>query len=85
MKNVAADEHNEQKLSVKEALKAITIYAAYQYRLEDILGSIEPGKKADFVALNKNPLTTDKEHLPFIQVERTWVDGRLVWSKKRRH
>lgn len=85
VKNVAADEHNEQKLSVKEALKAITIYAAYQYRLEDILGSIEPGKKADFVALNKNPLTTDKEHLPFIQVERTWVDGRLVWSKKRRH
>lgn len=77
----------EQKITVEEALKGVTVYAAYQYKTEDILGSIEPGKKADFVALDKNPLTVEPDGLANIKTERVWVDGRVVWSaagKRRR-
>ncbi len=70
----------EQKISVEEALKGVTLYAAIQYKVEDILGSIEPGKKADFVALDQNPLTVEQDRLPNIKAERVWVDGTIVWS-----
>lgn len=70
----------EQKITVEEALKGVTLYAAFQYRIEDILGSIEPGKKADFVALDKNPLAVEPDELLNIKTERVWVDGKIVWS-----
>lgn len=70
----------EQCISVEEALKGITIYAAFQYKVEDILGSIEEGKKADFVVLDKNPLAVNADELLNIKVQRVWVDGALVWS-----
>lgn len=70
----------EQCVSVEEALKGITIYAAYQYKVEDILGSITEGKRADLVALDKNPLEVPAEELKDIRVERVWVDGKIVWS-----
>lgn len=73
----------EQRISVEEALKGITIYAAFQYKLDDILGSITPGKKADLVALNKNPLRVPTDQIPNLKAERVWVDGRIVWSNQR--
>lgn len=69
-----------QRVSVEEALKGITIYAAYQYKVEDILGSISEGKKADFIALDKNPLTVSADELLNLQVERVWIDGKIAWS-----
>ena len=73
----------EQRISVEEALKAVTIYAAFQYKVEDILGSIEEGKKADLIVLDKNPLSVNVDELPRIKVQRVWVEGRLVWSDAR--
>lgn len=70
----------DQRISVEEALKGITIYAAYQYKVEDILGSITEGKKADFVALDRNPLMVEPDELKLIKVERVWVDGEIAWS-----
>ena len=70
----------DQRISVMEALKGVTIYAAYQYKVEDILGSITEGKRADFVALDRNPLEVPAESLKDIRTERVWVDGRIVWS-----
>ncbi len=72
----------DERISVEEALKGITIYAAFQYKVDDILGSIEEGKKADLVALNKNPLAVNVDELLNIKVERVWVDGKIVWSDK---
>ena len=54
-------------MSVWDALKANTIYGAYQYFEEHEKGSIECGKYADFVVLEKNPLKTPKEELAEIQ------------------
>ncbi len=70
----------EQRVTVEEALKGITIYAAYQYKLDDILGSIEVGKRADFVVLDHNPLQVSCDNLRNIQVQRVWIEGKLVWS-----
>lgn len=69
-----------QKVTVSEALKGITIYGAYQYKVEDILGSIEEGKTADLIALDRNPLEVDEDEVKDIKVKRVWVDGKIAWS-----
>ena len=71
---------DEQRIPVYDALKAVTIDAAWQYGLDNMLGSLAPGKKADFVLLDINPLTCDADVLPQIQVQKVWVDGKSVWS-----
>ena len=57
-----------QRVSVYEALKATTINAAFQYFEEDSKGSIEVGKKADFVALDHNPLKVPKSEIKKINI-----------------
>lgn len=73
----------DQKISIYEALKGITINVAYQYGLECSLGSIKKGKKADFVILNKNPLTCDADEIKNIKVEATFIDGKQVFRRKK--
>ncbi|WP_051279890.1 amidohydrolase [Hellea balneolensis] len=68
----------EQTLSVPEALKSMTIENAYGAFQEDNLGSIEPGKWADFIVLDANPMTVPPHLLKDIQVEQTWVAGRKL-------
>lgn len=70
----------EQGVSIEEALMGVTYYAAYQYKMESLLGSIEEGKKADLIALEKNPLEVNPEEIKSIRINRAWVDGKLVWS-----
>ncbi|MEO0773682.1 MAG: amidohydrolase [Pseudomonadota bacterium] len=67
-------------MTAMDALRAVTIDAAYQIRKEDVLGSITPGKHADFVVLADDPLTTAPEHLRDIAVQQTWLAGQKVWS-----
>jgi predicted amidohydrolase YtcJ len=68
----------EQRLTPLEALRAVTRDAAWQYRLEDSRGSIEPGKLADLVILAENPLE-HPERIHEIQVRETIVGGRSVY------
>lgn len=70
----------EQCLTVDEALMAATINAAYQYGEEHLKGSIKPGKLADFVILDKNPLSIDKKFLKDISVLETIKEGTSVYS-----
>ena len=70
-----------QCISVKEALKAVTINAAYQYFEEDRKGSIEVGKLADLVILDKNPLKVDKMDIKDIQVLKTFKEGTVIFEK----
>lgn len=63
-----------------EALRAVTIYGAYQIFEENSKGSIEPGKLADFVILDKSPLDVPKETIKDIQVVQTIKKGEVVYS-----
>ncbi len=73
--------NQDECISVYNALKGITINAAYQYFEEDTKGSIEVGKKADFVILDKNILDVKKEDIDKITVLKTYKDGELIFSK----
>lgn len=68
----------EERLDVLEALKAVTIYGAYQYFEEEEKGSIRVGKRADLVVLDQNPLLVEKESLREIRVEAVYKDGVSV-------
>ena len=68
----------DQALSVPEALKAMTLENAYGAFQDDKLGSLEAGKWADFIILDKNPLTTPHHQLKDIDVVETWVAGRKL-------
>ncbi len=70
-----------QRISVLEALRAVTIHAAYQYGEERTKGSIAPGKRADFVILNKNPLTVAEEALKELRILRTYHAGNCIYEK----
>ncbi len=63
-----------------EALKAITIWSAFQHFEEDAKGSITEGKLADLVVLSDNPLEVDPMQLNRITVEETIKEGTTVWS-----
>lgn len=71
----------EQKISVYEALKAITIQAAYEYFEEESKGSIEAGKRADLVVLDRSPLDVDPMEIKDIQVIMTIKDGNVIYRK----
>jgi predicted amidohydrolase YtcJ len=72
----------EQKISVEQALRAYTIDAAYSSFDEKIKGSLEKGKLADFVVLNKNIFTIAPEKIQGASVLNTVVGGKVVFEKK---
>lgn len=71
-----------QRITVLEALKGITSYAAYQYHEEKEKGTIAAGKYADFVVLDKNPLETDAEALTDIQVLMTLKENEVIYRRE---
>ena len=71
----------EERIPVEAALRAVTQNAALQYGLEKELGTLRPGKRADFVLLSGDPLRTPPEELKKLQVERTVQRGRTIWSR----
>ncbi len=71
-----------QKTDVLNAIKAVTINAAYQYFEENEKGSIEVGKNADFVILDNNPLSVDKNKIEKINVLETIKDGKVIFKSK---
>lgn len=70
-----------ERISVWDALKAITINAAYQYQEEKSKGSLKVGKLADLVILNQNPLTIDPLKLRDIIVVETIKEGKSVFKR----
>jgi predicted amidohydrolase YtcJ len=64
--------------SMAELIKSYTINGAYHMRLEDKIGSIEVGKRADFVVLNKNILEVDPYELTTTKVLLTMMNGRIT-------
>lgn len=73
----------DQRISVYEALKAVTIHAAYQYFEEDSKGSIREGKRADLVVLSHSPLKVGPHEIKDIKVLQTIKDGMIVYRAEK--
>lgn len=71
----------EERLTPEEALKAITIWGAWQHFEEADKGSLEVGKLADMVILSDNPLTIEPMKINEIEVLETIKEGRTVWIR----
>ena len=69
-----------ERVPVLEALKAVTIHGAYQYFEEDTKGSIQAGKRADFVVLDGNPLEVEVDDIRRLNVLATYKDGVKVYD-----
>ena len=69
-----------QTIPVMDALRSVTSWAAYQACEERIKGSLEPGKLADFVVLEANPLTVAKETIKDIGIAATIVGDETVYG-----
>lgn len=68
-----------QRVPVEVALKAMTIWPAFQHFEEESKGSIEVGKLADFVVLSDNPITVAPEKLAELRVVETIKEGASVY------
>ena len=71
----------DERISVLDGLKALTIDAAYQYFEEDRKGSITAGKLADLVVLSDNPMKVDPVTIKDIRILETIKEGRTVFSR----
>ena len=69
-----------ETVDVDTALRGVTIDAAYHVGMDDRIGSLAPGKYADFVVLDRNPRAEDPERLLDIKVQATWLAGREMWN-----
>lgn len=70
----------DQRITPLEGLKAMTIWAAEQYGEQGIKGSLEPGKLADLVILDQNPLTIAPLAIKDIKVVETIKDGQTIYK-----
>lgn len=72
----------EQRMTREEALLSMSLWAAYAGFQESELGSLTPGKRADFVVLDQDIMRIAAEDLLATQVLSTWVGGRSVYERK---
>jgi predicted amidohydrolase YtcJ len=70
------------RVPVMTALKAMTLWAAYQHFEEASKGSIEPGKLADFAILSANPANADPDAIDQIVVVETIKEGKAIYQGK---
>jgi predicted amidohydrolase YtcJ len=70
----------EQKISMLEAIKSLTVNAAYQYGEEEKKGTLEVGKLADFVVLSSNPLTVAEDRIMDLRVMETIKNGVTLFK-----
>ena len=69
----------EQALSREETLKGMTIWAAYANFEEKEKGSIEAGKFADFIILDKDIMKVDAAEIPGIKILETYINAEKVY------
>ena len=71
----------QERVSFEQALAGFTRGAAYAGFAEDRIGSLDPGKWADFIVVDRDVSKVDPQSLGRTQVLETWVAGRKLWEK----
>lgn len=71
----------DEAITIEEAIRGYTLLGAFLNREEDSKGSLEPGKFADMIVLSEDLLGIDPERIPGVQVESTYLNGRLVYQR----
>lgn len=72
----------DEKIKRKDALRAMTIWAAFSNFEEEEKGSLEEGKFADFVILDQDLMKIDESKIPSINILATYLNGEKVYEKK---
>jgi len=72
--------YGNQVMTRVEALACFTTWAAYAAHREDDTGSLTPGHRADFILVDRDPLTVPAQDILGTKVVQTWVGGRLVYA-----
>lgn len=72
--------NSKERLYITDAIKEYTINAAYIIGRENEIGSLETGKKADFIVLDKNIFKVNPLKISNISIEKTYFNGNLVYS-----
>ena len=70
----------KESLSREEAVRGFTLDAAYAGFMEKSVGSLESGKRADFIVLDQDIFEIEAENIAGVRVLQTWLDGELVYS-----
>jgi predicted amidohydrolase YtcJ len=73
--------YNEESMTRLEAFRSFTIDAAYSAHQEKVIGSLATGKKADFILLENNYFTENKQNIWNNKVLATWVNGKQVYPQ----
>jgi predicted amidohydrolase YtcJ len=72
---------DRRRLGLVEAFRAFTLDAAYAEHAEQRIGSLEPGKWADFILIDRDLFTMPAAKIWTVRVEQTWLAGKRVYSE----
>jgi len=73
---------SHQSISLREAMATVTINAAKAMRLEHLIGSLELGKKANFIVIDHSPYDVATEHIGKIKILETYFEGQQVYKSE---
>jgi len=77
--------HPEEAMTLTQAFRAFTLDAAYAQHQEKVIGSLEPGKWADFILVDQDPFKIAPADLWKTKVLETWLAGEQVFSQTSPH
>ena len=72
-----------QAITLEQAIRMFTINAATRLGLDKDLGTIEAGKRADFIVIDKNPFRIPATDIHTIKVQKTYIDGEVVFDRAK--